>query len=207
MIYDQLHINWETTHQILYKNLGKKKNCVKFVPHSLTKEQKEHSVVSYEDFIPTWQTNPNFLNCIITGDQSGVSELSWNKTSKHAVKHSGKQVFQSPKICACNVKDENENPRFFFFSQPGCDPQRISAWRKNSEQWTIRTDKEKEVKQSLKVRPQFLLSSFFLHDDGPVHCAMTEELPGEPCVVEKATHLINLTLCQLTCIYSLPTKE
>jgi len=48
---------------------------------------------------------------------------------------------------------------------------------------------------------------FFLHDDGPVNCAMTEELPGEPCVVKKATHLINLTLCQLTCIYSLPTKE
>lgn len=94
-----------------------------------------------------------------------------------------------------------------FSSQPGCDPQRISDWRKNSEQWIICKDEGKALKQSLRVRPQFLVSSFFLHDNGPAHCPMTKELPGEPCVVEKATHLINLTLSQLTCIHSLPTKE
>ena len=88
-----------------------------------------------------------------------------------------------------------------FSSQPGCDLQRINAWRKNSEQWIICTDEGKVVKQSWRVRPQFLVSLFFLHDNGPAHCAMIEELPGEPCVVEKATHLINLTLCQLTYLF------
>jgi hypothetical protein len=32
--------------------------------------------MSYEDFIPTFQTNPYFLNRIIAGDESGVSERS-----------------------------------------------------------------------------------------------------------------------------------
>jgi hypothetical protein len=34
---------------------------------------------------------------------------------------------------------------------------------------------ERLLKQILRVRPQFLMSWFFLHDNGPTHCAMTEE--------------------------------
>jgi len=44
--------------------------CAKFVPHSLTKEQKEHRVEVSRNFVERADTHEHFLNKIVTGDES-----------------------------------------------------------------------------------------------------------------------------------------
>ena len=51
MIADYLSIGKETVRLIVTENLGKRKLCARFVPHALTKEQKQECVVNCQDLL------------------------------------------------------------------------------------------------------------------------------------------------------------
>ena len=51
LMVDQLHLNQKMTCQILREDLGEKKMCAKFIPHSVTKFRKEHKITYYKDSI------------------------------------------------------------------------------------------------------------------------------------------------------------
>lgn len=54
---------------------------------------------------------------------------------------------------------------------------------------------ERFTEADFESEATILVSWFFLHDNGPAHCAMTEEhFLANHSVVKKATHFINLTL-------------
>jgi len=55
---------------ILKGDLGKRKLCAHFVPHSLTPEQREDQVTSCQDIIAMADANKHFFNKIITGDET-----------------------------------------------------------------------------------------------------------------------------------------
>jgi hypothetical protein len=55
--------------RILKEDLGKRKLCSRFVPHSLTPEQREDRVTSCQDIIAMADAD-NFFNKIITGDET-----------------------------------------------------------------------------------------------------------------------------------------
>jgi transposase len=78
VMLDELNINKETIRQILHEDLRKRKICAKFVPHSLTDEQKQRRLISCQDFIQTCQDNLSFLDCIVTGDESWVFQYDPN---------------------------------------------------------------------------------------------------------------------------------
>jgi hypothetical protein len=67
MIAESLNIPKSVFLQILKEDLGKKKLCACFVPHTLTPEQREDQVTSCQDIIAMADTDKNFLNKIITG--------------------------------------------------------------------------------------------------------------------------------------------
>jgi hypothetical protein len=69
MMLDELNIEL-TIRQILIEDSRKRNICTKFVPHSLTDEQKQRRLTSCQDFIQTCQDNPSFIDCIVTGDES-----------------------------------------------------------------------------------------------------------------------------------------
>jgi len=50
--------------------LGKRKLCARFVPHSLTPEQRKDQVTSCQDIIAMANADKNFFNKIITGDET-----------------------------------------------------------------------------------------------------------------------------------------
>jgi hypothetical protein len=57
--------------QILKEAFGKRNLCARFVPHSLTPEQREDRVTSCQDIIAMADADRNiFLNKIITGDET-----------------------------------------------------------------------------------------------------------------------------------------
>ena len=65
---ESLNIPKTVVLQFLKEDLGKRKLCSLFVPHSLTPEQREDRVTSCQDIIAMANANKNFLNKIITGD-------------------------------------------------------------------------------------------------------------------------------------------
>ncbi|UYV70752.1 hypothetical protein LAZ67_8000486 [Cordylochernes scorpioides] len=65
-----LHINKETIRTILHEDLGKTKVCAKFVPHTLTGEQKSLRIALCRDIISAYENDSNFLKSIVTGDET-----------------------------------------------------------------------------------------------------------------------------------------
>ncbi|GFS43198.1 histone-lysine N-methyltransferase SETMAR [Nephila pilipes] len=74
MIAESLNMSVGSVFTIMTEDLKKKKLCARFVPHTLTTEQKEHRIASSEDLIATAEEDPNILKTIVTGDESWCLE-------------------------------------------------------------------------------------------------------------------------------------
>jgi len=70
MIAESLNMPKNVVLRILKEDLGKRKFCARFVPHSLRPEQREDRVTSCQGIIPMTDANNFFFNRIITGDET-----------------------------------------------------------------------------------------------------------------------------------------
>jgi hypothetical protein len=70
MIKESLNIPKTVVLWILKKDLGKRNLCARFVPHSLTLEQREDRVTSCQDIIMLSNAYNNFFSKIFTGDET-----------------------------------------------------------------------------------------------------------------------------------------
>jgi len=70
MIAESLNIPKTAVLRILKEVLGKRKLCARFVPHSLTPEQREYGVTSCRDIIALADVDFYFLNKIIVVGES-----------------------------------------------------------------------------------------------------------------------------------------
>jgi hypothetical protein len=70
MITESLNIPKTVVLRILKEDLGKRKLCAHFLPHSLTPEQREDQVTSFQDIIAMADADKIFLNKIITGNET-----------------------------------------------------------------------------------------------------------------------------------------
>jgi hypothetical protein len=70
MIAESLNIPKTAVLRILKEDLGNRKLCARFVPHSLTPEQREDRVTSCHEIIAMADADRKFLNKIITGDET-----------------------------------------------------------------------------------------------------------------------------------------
>lgn len=68
MIADKLQINRESVRQIVIQNLGMRKTC--HAPHHKSDDQRQERLEASKDFVETAKVTPNFLNCIVTKDES-----------------------------------------------------------------------------------------------------------------------------------------
>jgi hypothetical protein len=70
MIAESLNIPKTVDLRILKEDLGKGKLCARFVPRSLTPEQREGRVTSCQDIIAMADADKKIFNKIITGDET-----------------------------------------------------------------------------------------------------------------------------------------
>jgi len=70
VIAESLNIPRTVVLQIMKEDLGKRKLCASFIQHSLTTEQREDRVTSCQDIIAMANTDKNFFNKIIMGDET-----------------------------------------------------------------------------------------------------------------------------------------
>ena len=69
VIGDRFDVGKETVRRIVTEDLGKRKICARFVPHTLTTEQKQERVVYCQDLLLIGQDERVWEN-IITGDET-----------------------------------------------------------------------------------------------------------------------------------------
>jgi hypothetical protein len=70
IIAESLNIPKTVVIWILKEDLGKRRLCAGFVPHSLTPEQREDRVTSCQDIIAMDDSDKNFFIKVITGDET-----------------------------------------------------------------------------------------------------------------------------------------
>ena len=67
MLADKVNIGKDTVRRIVVEDLRKWKICSRFVPHSLTPEQKDQRFAACQDLIATADSDPDFFKKIVTG--------------------------------------------------------------------------------------------------------------------------------------------
>lgn len=67
-----MEVSIGSVHSILTEDLGLKRVTAKFVPKLLTMEQKQLRLEIAQDMLDNANSNPNFLNTVITGDETWV---------------------------------------------------------------------------------------------------------------------------------------
>jgi len=70
MIAESLNVSKSVVLQILKEDLGKRKLCARFVPHSLTPEEREYQVTACQDIIMMADADKKIFNKIIMGDET-----------------------------------------------------------------------------------------------------------------------------------------
>ncbi len=94
MLAKRFHIDKGTIRKIITEDLGGKKFCVWFVPHALMSELWEDRVTSCRNFLQKHENVPEFLNKIITDDETWC--FAYDPESKcHSVTWVGPQL---PKV-------------------------------------------------------------------------------------------------------------
>lgn len=97
MMEEALMINKETIRAILHEDLKKRKVCAKFVPHSLTDEQKSSRFAHCLDVISTARNDVNFLKSIVTGDETWCFQYD-PKTKRQSSEWKTKNSPQAKKL-------------------------------------------------------------------------------------------------------------
>jgi len=69
---DELGVSIGSVHTILTVDLGLRRVSAKFVPKLLTMEQKQLRLEIAQDMLDCIESDSNFLNTMITGDESWV---------------------------------------------------------------------------------------------------------------------------------------
>ncbi|XP_039314693.1 protein GVQW3-like [Solenopsis invicta] len=74
LIAETLNITKTTVFRIVTDDLNMKKVCAKLVPKVLTDAQKNMRVLRCQELLEMCENDPNFLNSVITGDESWIFE-------------------------------------------------------------------------------------------------------------------------------------
>jgi len=70
MLADGVKIGKDTVRKIVVEDWRKRKICSRFVPHSLTPEQKDQRNAACRDLIATANSDPDFFKKNVTGDET-----------------------------------------------------------------------------------------------------------------------------------------
>ncbi len=168
MIAGELGLPKSSVHNILTQNLGMKKVCAIIVYRVLKGEQEEHRIACCQE----WQSlRDNFLNHLITGDESWVYEYGfelklqgceWRQEEKPRLKKAG--------WSHSNIK----TMVIVFFDIQGVVHQGYVPWGQ-----TVNTEYYMEVLKRLRERvcrmqlEMFKENSWILHQDhAPAHASL-----------------------------------
>ena len=167
MVAESLNIPKILVHWILKEDLGKRTLCARFVPHSLTPEQREDRVTSCQDIIAMADVDKNFFNKIIMGDEIWCFAYD-PETKRHCSEWVG-ETSPRPKKQIPKVPHQDHIDNFFD-SQGTVDKEFVTEGK------TVNAEFYEGVMDHLlkciqRVHPAVFCSWDFLllHDNAPAH--------------------------------------
>lgn len=168
MIAESLNMSVGSVFTIMTEDLKKKKLCARFVPHSLTTEQKEHRIASSEDLIATADQDPNFLKNIVTGDESWCLEYD-PETKRQSAEWTSPGKGRPMKVRAS--KSKTKTMLIVFFDSRGIIHQEFLRQGSTVTGAFYKDVLDRLLKRMRRVRPEMLDSGNWclLHDNAPSH--------------------------------------
>jgi len=87
MIAEETGLDKSAVHRILTDRLHMQKICAKLVPKNLSVEQKANQLEICQDLLGRLEIKPNFLDKVITGDESWVFDYDPETKRQSAERH------------------------------------------------------------------------------------------------------------------------
>ena len=168
---EQLHISEGSVHKILTDDLGKRKICARFVPHSLTPDQKQRRVQASRNLIEAADNDRNFLNKIITGDESWC--FQYDPTTKRQSSEWRDPAEGRPTKVRPS-KSKVKTMLITFFDSRGIIHKEFVPPGQTVNALFYKDVLERLLKRVRRVRPDLYASGdwFLLHDNAPSHTAI-----------------------------------
>lgn len=170
MIEEEIGINKETIRKILSEDLDKRKICSRFVPHSLTPEQKKTRVDYCKDFISTSDNDSNFFKSIVTGDETWCFQYD-PETKRQSMQWCSKG---SPKPKKVRLqKSKIKTMLITFFDSKGIIHKEFMPSGSTVNAIYYKGVMDRLLKRIARVRPEYKSKGSWslLHDNAPGHKA------------------------------------
>ncbi len=157
-------------HRIIRENLGKRKLCARFVPHALTREQREQRVAHAEDLLQMISDDPNFVRSIITGDETWCFAYD-PETKRQSAEWCSKNSPRPTKLRF--AKSRIKTMLITFFDAEGIVHKEFVPQGQTVNAQFYLLVLNRLMKRIQRVRPEFWKrrSFFLLHDNAPAHTA------------------------------------
>lgn len=155
-------------HEIVSEDLAMRKICAKLVPKVLTDAQKQHRVEVCRELKELCEHDPNFLDNVITGDESWIFEYDPESKKQSAEWHTTSSPRQKK---ARMSKSRMKSMLIVFFDAKGIVHHEFVPTGQ-----TVNAQFYKEVLQRLnhrvaRVRKEIRASWKLHHDNAPAHTA------------------------------------
>ncbi len=168
MIAESLNLSVGSVFTIMTEDLKMRKLCARFVPHSLTVDQKEHRISSSQDFIAMADGDSNFLRSIVTGDESWCLEYD-PETKRQSSEWTSPKKPRPMKVRAS--KSKTKTMLITFFDCRGIIHREFLRQGSTVTGAFYKDVLNRLLQRMRRVRPELLDSGnwFLLHDNAPSH--------------------------------------
>ncbi|XP_046396633.1 histone-lysine N-methyltransferase SETMAR-like [Ischnura elegans] len=170
LIADRVNLNYGTVFQMVTEDLAMRKICAKLVPKVLTDDQKQRRMAVAQEMLERLQAEPNFLDKVVTGDETWVFEYDPETKRQSSEWH----TTQSPKPKKARMtKSRVKSMLIAFFDAKGMiHKEFVPAGQTVNGQYyagVIRRLKDRVH----RVRPEKKNDWVLHHDNAPVHTCLT----------------------------------
>lgn len=168
MIADQLGIAKTQVHEIVHEKLQMRKLCAKLVPRVLTGEQKDVRKRICQDLLEEVSENPNFLDNVVTGDETWTFEYDPATKRQSAEWHTR----NSPRPKKARMtKSKVKSMLICFFDSQGVIHREFVPHGQTVNAVFYLQVLERLRKRIVRVRPVIANSWRLHHDNAPSHTA------------------------------------
>ena len=170
MLADEVNIGKDTVKKIVVEDSRKPEICSRFVPHSLTPENKDRRIAACRDLIATADSDPGFFKKIVNGDETWC--FAYKPTTKRQSAAWVGETWPQPKKLRFQ-KSRVKTMLVIFFDWQGVIHKEFVPDGENISAVYYKGVTERPLNRILRVRPGVCESGdwFLLHDNAPSHNA------------------------------------
>ncbi|XP_066258179.1 histone-lysine N-methyltransferase SETMAR-like [Euwallacea similis] len=170
MIGQELNLTHTTVHQILTNELGMRKICSKMVPKNLSQNQKDIRKERCLDLLESIENEPNFVERVITSDESWVFEYD-PETKRQSMEWHRLTSPRSKKERM--IKSKIKCMLICFFDVQGIVHKEFVPEGQTVNKHFYREVLERLRKRFIRVRPNIKNNWALHHDNAPCHTAIS----------------------------------